>query len=134
MVGSQREAQPSRWCACHSDCVITVCFDLGWEPREALLASVEAIPDMVHHAVESVRVASCVVGDDDRLDTPVIGVPVQRLKQKHAEFAVRALVGLPVGLADAAVVALRCAFIVRDYLESSVSLVDLPISVGGSFK
>ena len=59
------------------------------------MTSIEAIPDMVHHAVQCVIEACLLIQDVDWLDTPVVGVTVKRFEEKQTNVAVLTVVSIP---------------------------------------
>jgi hypothetical protein len=77
------------------DCVVFSSLQLAWEARKTKLTSIEAIPDMVHHAVQCVIEACFLIQDVDRLDAPIVGIGIERLKEKQTNVAVLTVVSIP---------------------------------------
>lgn len=60
-----------------------------------LLACVESVPTVVHETVDSVLVASHLVGQDNWLDRAVLCVTVKRLEEQDSHVAVVTPASIP---------------------------------------
>lgn len=74
LVGLELEPHLLRWGAAQLKRVVQVSGEEARETRHARLTSVETVPHMVHHAVQSIIEACCIIQDVDGLDTAVHGV------------------------------------------------------------
>ena len=101
-VGVQLEAHFLGRRARDLDRVVVVRREQPGEARHAQLTCVEAVPDVVHHAVERVVEADVLVQDVDWLDASVHAVRVKRLEDDVRQRAVATLVALPCVLLDTA--------------------------------
>ena len=71
LLGLKLDSNLLRRSAAELEVVVLASQDSRREARHALLASVEGIPDVVHHGVELVLEASVFVAQVDRLDSAV---------------------------------------------------------------
>jgi len=88
------------------------------------LACVEAVPSVVHIAVDLVAVFGDFVGDYDGLHSSIFTICVERLKQKNTKVGICAVTCIPIVSNDASRVGISIDgfFYIRNDLESWCSL------------
>lgn len=90
----KRDANLVGWGTAELELVVLTSKESGWEASQALLTSVEGIPNVVHHGVHSVVKAGISVLEEHRLDGAIPSIVVQVLELQHADVVQLAQVNL----------------------------------------
>ena len=118
----EAEADLFRWSATEFEIVVLTRQQGGRESRHPLLASVECIPDMVHHGVEGVIEAGLLVLEEYGLNGTIPGIVIEVLEHHKANIGELAHIDLLIGEVSTARVSTTYGFVIRHNYEIGRSL------------
>ena len=112
-AGIEAKTDLFRHSATELEIVVLTCQQGGRETRHPLLASVESIPDMVHHSVQGVVEAGLLVLEEHRLNGTIPSIVVEILEHHEANIGELAHIDLLVGEVSAARVSSTYGLVIR---------------------